>query len=133
MNKQKRIEPIWCEMFRDKFIKPKQKKRITEQKGRTKESQSGFYTLKAWIQIRDKRRIENPLCQECERKGKIVPMYAVDHINPIDLYPELALVYSNTQSLCYRCNTIDKPNKDKQLRKIKSGQDIMKQLEMGGG
>jgi len=59
-----------------------------------------FYSSKRWIALRDRRRRENPLCQECEQQGTVTPMYAVDHIKPRVDHPELALSYDNTQSLC---------------------------------
>jgi 5-methylcytosine-specific restriction endonuclease McrA len=132
----KKDEPIWCTMYRDQVIKPKQRERFTEQKGRTKESQSGFYTTKEWIAIRDRRRSENPICIECEKQGRIRPMKIVDHIISIEERPDLALDYSNTQSLC-DYHHILKTNADKKranhLRRLETGRKIMKDLETGGG
>jgi 5-methylcytosine-specific restriction protein A len=123
-------------MYRDQVIKPKQKERFTQVNGWTKESQSGFYATAAWIKVRDRRRAENPICQECEKKGMIRPMYIIDHPIPIDERPDLALDYDNTQSLCKLCH-IRKTNADKkrknQQRKLEQGRQLMKQLETGGG
>jgi len=123
-------------MYREQVIKPKQKERYTEQKGRTNESQSGFYASAAWIKVRDRRRAENPLCQECEKHDRIRPMNIVDHIITIDERPDLALDCDNTQSLCNFCH-IRKTNADKKRRneqqRLEQGQLIMKQLEAGGG
>lgn len=63
-----------------------------------------FYSSAAWKAVRNLRRNENPLCQECEKYGYTVPMHAVDHIKPRCDYPELELDYDNTQSLCERCH-----------------------------
>lgn len=132
----KKEEPIWCTMYRDQVIKPTQRSRVTEQKGRTEASQSGFYASSAWIKVRDRRRAENPICQECERKGLIRPMKIVDHIQPIDERPDLALDLDNTQSLCEFHHTL-KTNADKkrknQQRKLEQGRQLMQQLETGGG
>lgn len=132
----KQDEPLWCQLYRKEVIDPKQKQRFTQVNGWTKESQSGFYTTKEWIFIRDKRRCENPLCQECEKKGKIVPMYAVDHVEPIDERPDLAIDYDNTQSLCKLCH-IRKTNADKkrknEARRLEQGRQLMQQLETRGG
>jgi 5-methylcytosine-specific restriction enzyme A len=126
--KKDRKEPIWCKMYRDEVLKPQQKKRITEQLGRTRESQEGFYNSPAWKKIRDQRRRENPICQECERKGIIRPMNVVDHIIPIDEDPALALYYDNTQSLCTGCH-VRKTNNDKKKKakriRIEKGRKIM--------
>ena len=134
MNKNN--EPIWCQMYREQVIKPKQKERLTEKIGRTKESQSGFYTTSAWIKIRDRRRIESPICVECEKQGKIRPMKIVDHVFSIEERPDLALEYSNTQSLC-DYHHILKTNADKkranEIKRLESGRKIMEELEAGGG
>lgn len=133
---KKKIEPIWCQMYREHIIKPSQRTRITEQKGRTEASQSGFYTSKEWIMIRNKRRLENPLCQDCERKGMIRPMKVVDHIIAVEERPDLALEYSNTQSLCDFHHTL-KTNADKrrknELKRLESGRKLMREMETGGG
>lgn len=133
---KKKIEPIWCTMYREQVIKPTQRTRITEQKGRTEVSQSGFYNSKEWIKLRDKRRTENPLCVECERKGMIRIMKVVDHIIAVEERPDLALEYSNTQSLC-DFHHILKTNADKkrknELKRLESGRKLMQEMETGGG
>jgi 5-methylcytosine-specific restriction enzyme A len=61
-----------------------------------------FYSSGAWKRVRDQRRMLNPLCQECEALGLVVPMWAVDHIIPRSEAPHLELELSNTRSLCER-------------------------------
>ena len=132
----KNTEPIWCKMFREQIIKPKQRERLTEQKGRTEASQSGFYASSAWIKIRDRRRSESPICIECEKQGRIRPMKIVDHIITVDERPDLALDLNNTQSLCDFHHTL-KTNADKKrknyLKRLESGKKLMNELETGGG
>lgn len=132
----KNNEPNWITLYRDKIIKPNQRTRITEQRGRTKESQSGDYATKAWIQVRDKRRAENPLCQECERKGMIRPMKIVDHVISVEERPDLFLDFDNTQSLC-DFHHILKTNADKkrknEAKRLESGRKLMQDLATGGG
>lgn len=123
-------------MYREQVIKPKQKERFTERKGRTEASQSGFYTSSAWIKVRDRRRKESPICIECEKQGRIRPMKIVDHIISVEERPDLALDLSNTQSLCDFHHTL-KTNADKKranhLKRLETGRKIMKDLETGGG
>jgi 5-methylcytosine-specific restriction endonuclease McrA len=140
MKKKKKQEPLWCELYRDKVIKPQQRKRFTEKAGRTKESQEGFYNKREWKVLRDRRRRENPICQRHEKKGIIKPMQVVDHIIPVDEAPELALEFTNTQSLCAFCHTLktNQDKKDKAKRKrLERGKRIMAELERkwkeGGG
>lgn len=130
--KQKKDEPLWCKLYRKEVIKPQEKERLTEQRGRTEASRSGFYQTKAWQKIRDQRRRLNPLCEECEKKGRIVAMQVVDHIRPVDEAPELALDINNTQSLCNFHHDIktkaDARNKRK-AQKLKTGRQLMQELE----
>lgn len=133
---KKKQEPIWCQMYREQIIRPTQQTRKTEQRGRTEASQSGFYYSKEWIKLRNKRRSENPLCCDCESKGMIRGMKVVDHILSVEDRPDLALEYSNTQSLC-DFHHILKTNADKkkknELKRLESGRKLMQQLETGGG
>lgn len=132
----KNNEPNWITLYREKIIKPTQRTRITEQRGRTEASQSGFYASSAWIKIRDRRRAENPICQECEKRGIIRPMNIVDHIITVEERPDLALEYDNTQSLC-TFDHILKTNADKkrknEAKRLESGRKLMQELETGGG
>lgn len=82
-----------------------EKHRAQQHRGTTK-NRSGdpFYGTAAWKRIREARRRANPLCQECEGKGLVRAMHAVDHIKARCDYPELELDYDNTQSLCETCH-----------------------------
>lgn len=136
----KETEPLYCKLYREQIIKPKQNQRLTEQKGRTEASRAGFYNTQAWKDLRQRRLIENPLCKRCEQKGKLTAAKIVDHIEPIEIHPELALVYNNTQSLCLFCHTL-KTNEDskqkRQIDKLKQGKALMNKFEQttykGGG
>lgn len=131
--KNKKDEPSWCEMYRSTVLKPQQQQRFTEQKGRTKASQDGWYNKPQWRVIRDKRKKENPLCQRCESKGWITTATVVDHIIPVDERPDLFLDFDNTQSLCDTCHSIktqqDKKKK-KEKDKILKGKMLMKSFEV---
>jgi len=123
-------------MYREQVIQPKQRTLITEQKGRTEASKLGFYTSKEWIKLRDKRRSESPICVECERKGMIRPMKVVDHIIAVEERPDLALEYSNTQSLCdyhHAVKTASDKRRKNELKRLELGRKLMKEMETGGG
>ena len=47
---------------------------------------------------------ENPGCRLCEEQGITVPAEEMDHIIPLHVDPELALVKSNWQALCRPCH-----------------------------
>lgn len=60
-----------------------------------------FLNSAAWLAKRKAKLAETPWCEMCEgESGKLVPAIDVDHILPRHSHPELALEYSNLQSLC---------------------------------
>lgn len=62
-----------------------------------------FYGSARWKKARNQYARNNPLCEECGREGKIVPMALVDHITEIADGGAL-LDTNNMQSLCVRCH-----------------------------
>lgn len=59
-----------------------------------------FYSSAAWLRLRNYKRMLNPLCEDCERDGRVTPMHAVDHVKTRREYPELELEIENLRSLC---------------------------------
>ena len=136
MKKKKTNEPLWIEMYRKKVLKPKERERLSEQKGRTEASQSGFYQTRGWKMLREQRRSANPLCQHCEARGLIRSMTTVDHIISVEERPDLALSFDNTQSLCDFCHNVKTKADEKQKQqrqKLNSGKIMMQKFETGGG
>ncbi len=39
-----------------------------------------WYYQKFWKDLRALKKTKNPLCEYCEAKGKLTPVYAIDHI-----------------------------------------------------
>ena len=70
---------------------------------RDKESQM-FYETKTWKFTRKNKLQLNPLCEECQRQGKLVKATMVDHIVPIKQGGS-QLDYNNLQSLCWSCHS----------------------------
>ncbi|WP_420796749.1 HNH endonuclease signature motif containing protein [Alkalihalophilus marmarensis] len=50
------------------------------------------------------KRAINPLCEWCERDGRLEPMVDVDHVVPVKQEWERRLDVSNLQSLCRSCH-----------------------------
>ena len=67
---------------------------------------SEFYQSRAWSLLREWKRQQNPICEICEREGKITPMNDVHHIVPFrqgktkDDKWKLFLDADNLVSLC---------------------------------
>ena len=76
-----------------------------------KHHNTAFYQSRQWRNLRALKLQMNPLCEECERQGRLVPAQMVDHIIPINKGGE-PLSMDNLQSLCNRCHSI-KTAKDK--------------------
>ena len=70
-----------------------------------------FYQSRQWRVLRAVKLQQNPLCEECQRQGRLTPAQMVDHIVPINKGGE-PLALENLQSLCNRCHSI-KTAKDK--------------------
>ena len=128
MSKEKKYTPLYMELYRNHH----KKKRITEQKGRTEASRSGFYVTKAWRKLRARRIREYPLCESCLKKGWYNAGQVVDHIKPVEQRPDLALVYDNLQTLCYKCHdwkTKQDQQTTKQEKRLAKGKILMAELE----
>lgn len=57
-----------------------------------------------WQKVREMKANQDPLCQECLKTGRTVPLDKVHHIKPIETHPELRLVMENLRSLCTPCH-----------------------------
>ena len=71
-----------------------------------------LYCTSRWQQIRQMVLLDDPLCRECAKQGKLVPAAVVDHIVPhkgdLDLFYDL----NNLQPLCKRCHDIKTVRED---------------------
>jgi len=97
--------------------------------GPQREAQSGrrfknpFYQTTIWRNTSREYRKANPLCEQCKKRGKVVPAYCTDHIKPInqryayDLengkYGD-PLNWNNLQALCEKCHA-KKSGKERHL------------------
>lgn len=62
-----------------------------------------FYGSQRWQKVRNRYAKKNPLCEECEKNGRLVSMKVVDHI--VDIKDGGAkLDPDNLQSLCSECH-----------------------------
>jgi 5-methylcytosine-specific restriction protein A len=85
---------------------PKAKKRSWIPKREKRYGQtdnSSFYQSKQWRATRKWYIQHNPLCEQCEREGRIASGNCVDHIKPISKGGH-NLHESNLQTLCNKCH-----------------------------
>lgn len=74
------------------------------QEGR-KHSNTKFYQSTAWRKLRKVKLEQDPLCEECLKKGIHTPAKVADHIVSIN-QGGAVLDIVNLQSLCDRCHNI---------------------------
>lgn len=71
-----------------------------------------FYWTKEWRRLRKKRlAYDRYECQVCKRQGKITKANTVHHIKHTTTHPELALTFSNLESICATCHNKEHPEK----------------------
>lgn len=70
-----------------------------------------FYNSKAWKRCREGyiNSLNNGgMCEHCEKKGKLVHGYILDHIEEININnidnPDITLNWDNLQYLCLSCH-----------------------------
>lgn len=66
-------------------------------------SNTKFYQSMPWRRLRAIKIAEQPLCEECLKKGILIPAKVIDHIVPINKGGN-PLDINNLQSLCSSCH-----------------------------
>lgn len=93
------------------------------------------YNTKAWQTLRLAKLTDQPLCEHCSKRGRLVPANVVDHIVAISkggaAFPSL----DKLASLCTRChnektNAIDRPDRARSGRAIKGFDQYGNPLEV---
>jgi len=59
-----------------------------------------FYKSKAWRKLRASKLATSPICEECEREGKVSQATTVHHIRDVRMYWNERLEFNNLESLC---------------------------------
>ncbi len=62
-----------------------------------------LYHTGRWQKIRRAKMRDNPLCEDCERRGRVNVGVMVDHIHPVRDGGEM-FDYENLQTLCDDCH-----------------------------
>lgn len=78
---------------------------------------NSFYTSPPWRRLRGLKLAEDPFCERCLERGITVPAVDVHHIQEIALRPELALEYTNLESLCKTCHGSETASKGRKATK----------------
>ncbi|WDF81833.1 HNH endonuclease [Lacticaseibacillus pabuli] len=75
----------------------------------THASRAAFYNSLEWVHMREAILIrDNYECQWCKAAGRVTninnAILEVDHIKPLEQFPELALDPNNLRTLCKDCH-----------------------------
>lgn len=75
----------------------------------THASRADFYNSLAWVRLREQiLQRDNYECQWCKAEGRVAnsrnAILEVDHIKPLEQFPELALDPDNLRTLCKDCH-----------------------------
>ena len=77
---------------------------IDRNQNRVKKPSDAFYGSAQWQKARSAYRNRHPLCERCEREGRVKIADMVHHIKPTDTHPELKTDWNNLESLCRDCH-----------------------------
>jgi len=86
-------------------------------KGRMNAGQKGYDH--AWRKLRAEVLDDQPLCIDCESKGKVKPAVELHHIRGIQVAPNLRLEKTNLAPLCERCHDARHDRKLKRVRRYR--------------
>lgn len=59
-----------------------------------------------WQKLSERKRAEDPLCENCLKTDRVEPATEVHHIQPIATNPDLRLEWSNLMSVCGACHKL---------------------------
>lgn len=76
-----------------------------------------LYATAPWRRLRERKVNANPICEVCNNALAAL----VHHIKPIETHPELALEWSNLQSICRPCH--DQAHKHIKTEQVKGRED----------
>lgn len=63
-----------------------------------------FYASARWRKLRAYKLSLNPLCEKCQRAGRVTQALHVHHVEERKDRPDLAYELSNLESLCVPCH-----------------------------
>lgn len=102
-----------------------------KRKGYTRISQIGFYNSTDWKRLRNLKISNNPICEICEKEGRINPTEVIDHIIPVTVenVNEVFFDYNNLMSLCNNCHWEKTHGKRTKYNRLQEGERLRKELE----
>ncbi|PCJ18015.1 MAG: hypothetical protein COB02_11845 [Candidatus Cloacimonadota bacterium] len=92
-----------------------------------------LYNLRTWRRLSKQYRLDNPLCAECQRQGKVYASEVVDHI--IDHKGDYSLFWNkdNLQALCMPCHNRKTAQENPEYIKLKKAPTTIVCGSVGSG
>lgn len=105
--------------------KPKKVRKATD----AKKLRAEAYNSQKWKKLRETYLKNNPLCEECLKKGKVTPATSVHHkVSPFkngEINYNLLLDYNNLESVDHECHAAIHNKEQGHV----SPEDVLKQLD----
>ena len=80
---------------------------VTRNRDDTKRGQYNFYRTKQWVNLRQRVLDEQHyLCQYCKCDGVVKQGKTVDHVRPLELFPNDGASIENLSVICGSCHTL---------------------------
>lgn len=80
---------------------------VTRNRDDNKRGQYNFYRTKQWVNLRQRVLDEQHyLCQYCKCDGVVKQGKTVDHVRPLELFPNDGADIANLAVTCSRCHTL---------------------------
>jgi len=86
----------------EKYMEKRKKDRMRRYND-SRPTRHDFYHSTVWRKARGRYKRLHPLCEECERRGRVVPADVVHHKVEIALGGD-PLSFDNLESLCHSCH-----------------------------
>lgn len=81
----------------------KKRQKSNEVYNRSRPERDKQYYSRQWKRVSRLYRQQHPLCEECEREGRVTPAELVDHIVAVSDGGSM-WEWENLQSLCWACH-----------------------------
>lgn len=105
--------------------KPTKRKKSEHTETENRKLRQSAYNTTTWRKMREAQIKRHPLCEECEKKGRVTPASSVHHIKSpfkngsVDW--NLFLDPNNLESICHKCHA--------EIHNSYSPEQILKELE----
>lgn len=78
---------------------------VTRYRNEDKRQQYNFYRTRQWSHLRQQAlERDHYLCQYCKLQGKLTPAKTVDHLRPIEAFPNDKANINNLAVICGKCH-----------------------------